>query len=110
MATLDQLKVSAKYAFPVLHHLVDTRTLPAKEVRANEAMVARMQGLRRLSTLLCPLYSEGQADQLGRGVRPPASSLHISEISFHYFIYCLFHHCFEDSFCHFLGRFILSCC
>ena len=70
MATLDQIKVSAKYAFPVLHHLVDTRTLPAKEVRANEAMVARMQGLRRLSTLLCPLYSEGQADQLTRGVRP----------------------------------------
>lgn len=70
MATLDHVKCAAKYAFPVLHHLVDTRTLPAEEVQANEAMVARMQGLRRFSTLLCPLYSEGQADQLGRGGHP----------------------------------------
>ena len=70
MATLDQVKCAAKYAFPVLRHLVDTRTLPAKEVHANEAMMARMQGLRRCSTLLCPLYSEGQQDQLGRGTLP----------------------------------------
>ena len=70
MATLDKAKCVAKYAFPVLRHLVDTRTLPAREVRANQAMVARMQGLRRCSTLLCPAYSEGQQDQLGLGTLP----------------------------------------
>ena len=70
MATLDQVKCAAKYAFPVLRHLVDTGTLPAEEVQANEALVARMQGLRRCSTLLCPLYSQGQEDQLQRGALP----------------------------------------
>lgn len=70
MASLDQVKFAAKFAFRVLRQLVDTCTLPAKEVRANEAMVARMQGLRRCSTLLCPLYSEGQEDQLRRGALP----------------------------------------
>ena len=80
MATLDQVKCAAKYAFPVLRHLVDTGTLPAEEVRANESLVVRMQGLRRCSTLLCPLYSEGQEDQLGRGALP-RDSLTVSHLA-----------------------------
>ena len=69
MVTLDQRKCIAKRAFPVLVHLVDTGTLPAEEAHANEILMARLQGLRRCSTLLCPLYSQDQEDrdeQLGR--------------------------------------------
>ena len=68
MAALDQVKFSAKYAFLVLHHLMDRRTLPAEQVQFNAGLVARMQGLRRCSTLLCPLFSEGQQIQLQRGL------------------------------------------
>lgn len=69
MALLDLVKFSAKYAFLVLHHLMDKRTLPAEQVHDNAGVLARMQGLRRCSTLLCPLFSEGQEGQLQRGIQ-----------------------------------------
>lgn len=65
-AALDQEKCAAKYAFSVLHQLMDKRTLPAEQADANEALLARMQGLRRCSTLL--LYEDGQGSQAGFGM------------------------------------------
>lgn len=66
-AALDQVNSVARYAFPVLRRLLANYTLPTEQAAANEALLARMQGLRRCSALLCPLFSQDQALQAQRG-------------------------------------------
>lgn len=66
-AALEQGKSVARHAFSVLHCLSSKPTLPAEQTAANEALLARMQGLRRCSALLCPIFSQDQASQAQRG-------------------------------------------
>ncbi len=54
-------------AFSVLQRLSAKPTLPIEQVEANEDLLARMQGLRRCSALLCPIFSQDQALQAQRG-------------------------------------------
>ncbi|KAL0038710.1 hypothetical protein WJX79_004386 [Trebouxia sp. C0005] len=65
-AALEQGKSVARHAFSVLHCLSSKPTLPAEQTAANEALLARMQGLRRCSALLCPIFSQDQASQAQR--------------------------------------------
>ena len=66
-AELDRVNSVAKYAFVVLQRLLAKDILPTEQTAANEALLARMQGLRRCSGLLCPLFSQDQALQAQRG-------------------------------------------
>ncbi len=66
-AALDQVNSVARYAFVVLQRLLAKDILPTEQTAANEALLARMQGLRRCSALLCPLFSQDQALQAQRG-------------------------------------------
>ena len=66
-AALEQGALVARHAFTVLRHLFAKHTLPFEQIAANEALLARMQGLRRCSALLCPLFSQDQALQAQRG-------------------------------------------
>ncbi len=66
-AALDQGNVLAAHAFSVLQRLSAEPTLPIEQAAANEALLARMQGLRRCSALLCPIFSQDQALQAQRG-------------------------------------------
>ena len=57
-AALEQGALVARHAFTVLRHLFAKHTLPPEQIAANEALLARMQGLRRCSALLCPIFSK----------------------------------------------------
>jgi len=57
-AALEQGALVARHAFTVLRHLFAKHTLPFEQIAANEALLARMQGLRRCSALLCPIFSK----------------------------------------------------
>jgi len=48
-AALEQGALVARHAFTVLRHLFAKHTLPFEQIAANEALLARMQGLRRCS-------------------------------------------------------------
>ncbi|DBB16841.1 TPA: hypothetical protein ACH3X3_015078 [Trebouxia sp. C0006] len=62
-ATLEQGNIVARHAFLVLQRLSAKPSLPIEQAAANEALLARMQGLRRCSALLCPIFSQDQALQ-----------------------------------------------
>ncbi|KAL0051098.1 hypothetical protein WJX82_001855 [Trebouxia sp. C0006] len=61
-AALEQGALVARHAFTVLRHLFAKHTLPIEQIAANEALLARMQGLRRCSALLCPIFSKRAAE------------------------------------------------
>ena len=66
-AALEQGNLVARHAFSVLQRLLAKNTLPIEQTSANEDLLARMQGLRRCSSLLCPIFSQDQALQAQRG-------------------------------------------
>ena len=66
-AALEQGNAVASHAFSVLQRLTAEPTLSVEQAAANEALLARMQGLRRCSALLCPVFSQDQALQAQRG-------------------------------------------
>ena len=66
-ATLEQGNIVARHAFLVLQRLSAKPSLPIEQAAANEALLARMQGLRRCSALLCPIFSQDQALQAQQG-------------------------------------------
>ncbi len=66
-AALEQGNLVARHAFSVLQRLSAKPTLPIEQIEANEDLLARMQGLRRCSALLCPLFSQDHALQAQRG-------------------------------------------
>lgn len=65
-AALEQGNNLARRAFGVLQRLLAKDMLPTELTAANEALLARMQGLRRCSALLCPLLSQEMALQAQR--------------------------------------------
>ena len=67
MAALEQGNNLARHAFVVLQRLLAKDMLPTEQTAANEALLACMQGLRRCSALLCPLFSQEMALQAQRG-------------------------------------------
>ncbi|KAL0030823.1 hypothetical protein WJX77_008253 [Trebouxia sp. C0004] len=74
-AALEQVNSVARYAFTVLQRLLAKDILPIEQAAANEALLAHMQGLRRCSALLCPLFSQDQALQARRAEAFDAKSM-----------------------------------
>lgn len=57
---LEQGPVISRAAYCVLSGLLDRTIQPEPQVHEREALLARMQGVRRLSAMLLPLYVPGE--------------------------------------------------
>ena len=53
---LEQGPLRSRAAYCVLSGLLDESVMPQEQVAEREALLARMQGVRRFSALLCPMY------------------------------------------------------
>ncbi len=59
-ALLETNRSLSKAVYPVLLHML--RETPVKSVRAEaESLFAQLNGVRRLSNLLCPYFSPGDS-------------------------------------------------
>lgn len=67
MQALEQGPVRAGAAHCVLSRLLDRSHLAEEHVAESEALMARMQGLQRLSVRLRPAYQEGEEEQAAIG-------------------------------------------
>jgi len=67
-AALDNTREVAQHAFHALKCLLDQELLPAEHVKKHEAMLARLQGLRRCSVMMCPDFADHEGLQLHQGV------------------------------------------
>jgi len=67
MQALGQGPVRAGAAHCVLSRLLDRAQLADEQVAESESLMARMQGLQRLSVMLRPVYQEGEAEQAAIG-------------------------------------------
>ena len=53
---MEQGPLRCRAAYSVLSGLLDRSMMPEEQVAEREALLARMQGVRRFSALLCPMY------------------------------------------------------
>lgn len=67
MQALGQGAVRAGAAHCVLSRLLDRSHLAEEQVAECEGLMARMQGLQRLSVMLRPAYQEEEAEQAAIG-------------------------------------------
>ncbi len=67
MQALGQGPVRAGASHCVLSRLLDREHLAEEQIAESEALMARMQGLQRLSVMLRPAYREEEAEQAAIG-------------------------------------------
>ncbi len=64
---MEQGPLRSRAAYCVLSGLLDRSMMPEEQVAEREALLARMQGVRRFSALLCPMYVQKEEKEAKAG-------------------------------------------
>ena len=67
MATLGRDKEAALGGVTLLTHFLNTSAMTPDQLDAIKSLLSRMQGVVRLSSMLCPTFSKEEEDMLAPG-------------------------------------------